>query len=214
MAQGAEGVGGPCGANPNPQPHRPHIGNLQAGPPLVRGLRVRIPKPWVAKSASSARCEPTRDPKWRPTRAPNRSSSVWWGVALLMPGLQLDQVLLAVGHSARDTFAIACTARVWPRSQAFSDRAAETSIPNAMVDQARRGPFAGHPRLAAAEYSLSITAHGRHRTTASACAAGGPWWWPRLRSRSQCGDQRHLSQHFTRMSAMAQQRHRCGTGAQ
>jgi uncharacterized FAD-dependent dehydrogenase len=67
--------------------------------------------------------------------------------------VRVDTAVLAVGHSARDTFAMLHDAGVPMEAKAF---AVGFRIEHAqsMVDRAQYGPFAGHPRLGAAEYKL------------------------------------------------------------
>jgi uncharacterized FAD-dependent dehydrogenase len=67
--------------------------------------------------------------------------------------LRADHVVLALGHSARDTFAMlhsaVCTWRPSPSRWAFA-----SSTRKGVIDRARFGPNAGHPILGAADYKL------------------------------------------------------------
>jgi uncharacterized protein len=76
------------------------------------------------------------------------------GVALA-DGTQLraDHVVLALGHSARDTFAMLHARGVFLEAKPFSI-GFRIEHPQSLVDAARFGPQAGHPLLGAADYKL------------------------------------------------------------
>ena len=67
--------------------------------------------------------------------------------------LHTDHVVLAVGHSARDTFAMLHGRGVAMQAKPFSV-GFRIEHPQGMVDRARFGPNAGHPLLGAADYKL------------------------------------------------------------
>ncbi len=67
--------------------------------------------------------------------------------------IRSDHVVLAIGHSARDTFALLAERGVRLEAKAFSI-GLRIEHPQAMIDQARFGPSAGHPLLGAADYRL------------------------------------------------------------
>ena len=67
--------------------------------------------------------------------------------------LRTDHVVLAVGHSARDTFAMLHGRGVAMQAKPFSV-GFRIEHPQGMVDRARFGPSAGHPLLGAADYKL------------------------------------------------------------
>ncbi len=62
-------------------------------------------------------------------------------------------VVLAIGHSARDTFEMLHAAGVFMEAKAFSI-GVRIEHPQRLIDRARYGAFAGHPRLGAADYKL------------------------------------------------------------
>ncbi|WP_135466184.1 NAD(P)/FAD-dependent oxidoreductase [Crenalkalicoccus roseus] len=64
-----------------------------------------------------------------------------------------DRVILAVGHSARDTFAMLRDRGVFLEPKPFSI-GVRIEHPQGMIDRARFGPNAGHPLLGAADYKL------------------------------------------------------------
>jgi uncharacterized FAD-dependent dehydrogenase len=65
-----------------------------------------------------------------------------------------DHVVLAVGHSARDTFQMLYDRGVHIEAKPFSI-GFRVEHPQSLIDRARFGPCAGHPDLGAAEYSLA-----------------------------------------------------------
>jgi len=64
-----------------------------------------------------------------------------------------DHVVLALGHSARDTFAMLHERGVHMEAKPFSV-GFRIEHPQSIVDRARFGPNAGHPLLGAADYKL------------------------------------------------------------
>jgi uncharacterized FAD-dependent dehydrogenase len=68
--------------------------------------------------------------------------------------LEADHVVLALGHSARDTFAMLHERGVHIEAKPFSI-GVRIEHPQSWVDRARFGPCAGHPDLGAAAYTLS-----------------------------------------------------------
>jgi uncharacterized FAD-dependent dehydrogenase len=85
--------------------------------------------------------------------------------------LAARHVVLAVGHSARDTFAALHGAGVHIEAKPFSI-GFRIEHPQSWIDRARYGPSAGHPDLGAAAYSL--THHGANgRSVYSFCMCPG-----------------------------------------
>jgi uncharacterized FAD-dependent dehydrogenase len=80
-------------------------------------------------------------------------------------------VVMAVGHSARDTFAMLHDRGVQLEAKPFSI-GVRIEHPQSWIDQARFGPCAGHPDLGAAAYSLSHHC-GNGRTVYSFCMCPG-----------------------------------------
>ncbi|UAK23970.1 NAD(P)/FAD-dependent oxidoreductase [Sphingomonas nostoxanthinifaciens] len=68
--------------------------------------------------------------------------------------LAADRVVLAIGHSARDTFAMLHARGVHVEAKPFSI-GVRIEHPQSWIDRARFGPCAGHPDLGAAAYTLS-----------------------------------------------------------
>ena len=67
--------------------------------------------------------------------------------------LRADQVVLALGHSARDTFAMLHERGVYMEAKPFSV-GFRVEHPQGVIDRARYGPNAGHPVLGVADYKL------------------------------------------------------------
>ncbi len=67
--------------------------------------------------------------------------------------IEADQVILAVGHSARDTFRMLFDRGVAIEAKPFSI-GFRIEHPQTLIDRCRYGPQAGHPMLGAADYKL------------------------------------------------------------
>ncbi|WBH15894.1 NAD(P)/FAD-dependent oxidoreductase [Sphingomonas radiodurans] len=85
--------------------------------------------------------------------------------------LAADRVVLAVGHSARDTFAMLHAAGVFVEAKPFSV-GVRIEHPQSWIDRARFGDDAGHPILGAAEYHISHHC-SNGRTVYSFCMCPG-----------------------------------------
>ena len=91
----------------------------------------------------------------------------------LAGGAQIDaeQVVLALGHSARDTFTMLHKRGVFMEAKPFSI-GFRIEHPQGVIDRARYGPAAGHPILGAADYKL--VHHARNgRSVYSFCMCPG-----------------------------------------
>jgi uncharacterized protein len=90
--------------------------------------------------------------------------------------LRADHVVLALGHSARDTFAMLHARGVHLEAKPFSI-GFRIEHPQSVIDRARFGPQAGHPLLGAADYKLvhhCRDSHaGRGRSVYSFCMCPG-----------------------------------------
>ncbi|MES2055515.1 MAG: NAD(P)/FAD-dependent oxidoreductase [Pseudomonadota bacterium] len=85
--------------------------------------------------------------------------------------LAAERVVLAIGHSARDTFTMLQAAGVYVEAKPFSI-GVRIEHPQSWIDTARFGADAGHPILGAADYSLSH--HCKNgRTVYSFCMCPG-----------------------------------------
>lgn len=74
--------------------------------------------------------------------------------------LPCTSAVLAIGHSARDTFAM-LQRRGQPMEQKPFAIGVRIEHPRTQIDKARYGRFAGHPRLGAADYKLSCRPAGQ-----------------------------------------------------
>lgn len=85
------------------------------------------------------------------------------GISYVHGGRQMDvetdTVVLAVGHSARDTVRMVYSKGVKMMQKPFSV-GARIEHPRELIDRAQYGPFAGHKALGAADYKLAC--HGEH----------------------------------------------------
>jgi uncharacterized FAD-dependent dehydrogenase len=82
-----------------------------------------------------------------------------------------DHVVLALGHSARDTFKVLHDAGVYMEAKPFSV-GFRIEHPQSMIDRARLGPHAGHELIGAADYKLVHHA-SNGRTVYSFCMCPG-----------------------------------------
>ena len=73
--------------------------------------------------------------------------------------MPFENIVLAVGHSARDTFESLYASGIPMRSKPFSI-GARIEHPQRMVDRSQYGAAAGHPALGAADYKLSTRLPG------------------------------------------------------
>ena len=180
-----------CGANAEIlHRHRPHIGTFKLAT-VVRGLRAKIAalggeirfqarvvgietaplEPADAHPGSSPSASGPAEPSTLEPGSGKRRQRV---VAVhLADGTRLaaEQVVLAVGHSARDSFAMLEESGVAIEAKPFSI-GLRIEHPQPLIDRARWGSFAGHPQLGAAEYKL--VHHCRNgRTVYSFCMCPG-----------------------------------------
>ena len=135
-----------AGANPEILvKHHPHIGTFKLAT-VVRGLRRKITELGGEirfESRVSQLC-------FEAVEGGRRLCGVE-----LADGQRIaaQQVVLAVGHSARDTFTMLHEQGVTLERKAFSV-GFRIEHPQPLIDAARWGECAGHPRLGAAEYKL------------------------------------------------------------
>ncbi len=86
--------------------------------------------------------------------------------------LRADHVVLALGHSARDTFGMLYRRGVWMEAKPFSV-GFRIEHPQGLIDRARWGRHAGHPLLGAADYKLvHHAANGRAVYSFCMCPGG------------------------------------------
>lgn len=86
--------------------------------------------------------------------------------------LETDSVILAIGHSARDTVEMLYNMGCEIIQKPFSV-GARIEHPQKLIDKAQYGRFAGHPKLGAADYKLSChKLHERGAYTFCMCPGG------------------------------------------
>lgn len=68
--------------------------------------------------------------------------------------IKCDSVILAIGHSARDTFEMLCSENIGMEPKPFAV-GVRIEHPQSLIDRAQYGDFAGHPALPAADYRLA-----------------------------------------------------------
>jgi uncharacterized FAD-dependent dehydrogenase len=86
--------------------------------------------------------------------------------------IAVEQAILAIGHSARDTFSELYERGVRMTAKPFAV-GVRVEHPQTVINQAQYKEFAGHPRLGAAEYRLTYKAsNGRGVYTFCMCPGG------------------------------------------
>ncbi len=133
-----------CGANPEILTrHHPHIGTFKLAT-VVRGLRAQIERLGGEIRFRSRVDGLELEPCSRQLRA-----------VILADGsrLEAERLVLAIGHSARDSFAMLQRLGVAMEAKPFAV-GVRIEHPQSLIDRARWGEAAGHPRLGAAEYKL------------------------------------------------------------
>ena len=86
--------------------------------------------------------------------------------------IEADTVILAIGHSARDTVEMLYNLGVNIEQKAFSV-GARIEHPQKLINKAQYGPFANHPKLGPADYKLSChSLHERGAYTFCMCPGG------------------------------------------
>jgi uncharacterized FAD-dependent dehydrogenase len=121
---------------------KPHIGTFRLVT-VVEGIRAKI-EALGGEYRFSARVDDIRLDANRHVRG-----------LTLATGEEIDAsaVILAIGHSARDTFAMLHRHGVAIQAKPFSI-GARIEHPQSLIDRARFGAFAGHPALGPADYKL------------------------------------------------------------
>jgi uncharacterized FAD-dependent dehydrogenase len=121
---------------------KPHIGTFRLVT-VVEGIRAKI-EALGGEYRFGARVDDLALDEQRRVRG-----------VVLADGSQIDAsaVVLAIGHSARDTFAMLHRRGVGIEAKPFSI-GVRIEHPQALIDRARFGGFAGHPLLGPADYKL------------------------------------------------------------
>ena len=140
--------------------HKPHVGTdkLRA---MVQGLAAEI-----EHCGGEIRCE-TRVTDF--LIKGNRLTGL-----LLNDGtvLATETVILACGHSARDTYQMSVSKGIGMEAKAFAI-GVRVEHPQVLIDKAQYGDFAGHPRLGVADYALIYHTEDKKRVAYSFCMCPG-----------------------------------------
>lgn len=83
-----------------------------------------------------------------------------------------EVLILAIGHSSRDTYEMLYKEGVFLEEKAFAI-GLRIEHPQELIDKAQYGSFAGHPRLRAADYRLTYTSPTFNRGVYSFCMCPG-----------------------------------------
>jgi uncharacterized FAD-dependent dehydrogenase len=145
--------------------HRPHIGTFKLAT-VVRGLRQRI-EDLGGTVRFASRVE-------RLLRETDPDGNGQLRGLVLADGevIAAEHVVLAIGHSARDTFAMLKELGVALEPKPFAV-GLRIEHPQALIDRGRWGTAAGHPRLGPAEYKLvHHGANGRDVYSFCMCPGG------------------------------------------
>lgn len=86
--------------------------------------------------------------------------------------LKTHLVVLAIGHSARDTYAMLAQKSLRLEPKAFSV-GVRVEHPQALIDESQYGSFAGHPALGAADYQLVYKNEELDRAAYTFCMCPG-----------------------------------------
>jgi uncharacterized protein len=138
--------------------HRPHLGSNRL-PLVVRTLRRKI-EAAGGEVRFSCRVEDL-----------DIAGGRLRGLATSSGSIAAQVVILATGHSARDTYGMLLRRGVPIEAKAFQF-GVRIEQPQSAIDQARYGAWAGHPVLGAAEYQASVRARGHDLFTFCMCAGG------------------------------------------
>ena len=139
--------------------HRPHVGTDQLRL-VVKNLRHRI----IRLGGSVLFNHKVTDILVKEGRVA--------GVTVNQERLDCRALVLAPGHSARDTFAMLLDRGIQITPKAFSV-GVRIEHPQALIDQVQYKQFAGHPRLGPADYKLAYHASsGRSAYTFCMCPGG------------------------------------------
>jgi len=142
-----------------------HLAKPHVGTDVIRRCAVLIRKSAQARGAQyrfHARLEDVRfDPKGRVM------------AAVLASGEEIpcEALVLAPGHSARDTFEMLHRRGVAMRQKPFA-MGVRVEHPQDLIDRSQYGPSAGHPSLPAADYKL-VCNFGLNRAAYSFCMCPG-----------------------------------------
>jgi uncharacterized FAD-dependent dehydrogenase len=138
--------------------HRPHLGSNRL-PLVVRTLRRKV-EDLGGEIRFSCRLEDL-----------DLADGVLRGLETSSGRIEADTAILAIGHSARDTYTMLLRRGIPLEAKPFQ-LGVRIEQPQEQVNVARYGPYADHPSLGAADYNLIAHAGGRDLFTFCMCAGG------------------------------------------
>jgi uncharacterized FAD-dependent dehydrogenase len=138
--------------------HRPHLGSNRL-PLVVRTLRRKLEE-LGGEVRFSCLVEDL-----------DLDSGRLRGLSTTSGYIAADLAILAIGHSARDTYSMLLRRSVPMAAKPFQ-LGVRIEQPQAGIDRARYGHHAGHPVLGAADYSASVRTGRRDLFTFCMCAGG------------------------------------------
>lgn len=95
-------------------------------------------------------------------------------VSIVVNGVEIpcEALVLAIGHSSRDTYEMLYKEGVFMQPKAFAV-GVRIEHPQEMIDYSQYGKYAGHPRLKAADYRLAYQSESQGRGIYSFCMCPG-----------------------------------------
>jgi uncharacterized FAD-dependent dehydrogenase len=138
--------------------HRPHLGSNRL-PLVVRTLRRKIEE-LGGEIRFSCRVEDF-----------DVAGGQLRGLATSSGCIKAETAILAIGHSARDTYGVILRRGIPLVAKPFQ-LGVRIEQPQEQINEARYGVFAGHESLGAADYNLAIRAGDRDLFTFCMCAGG------------------------------------------
>ena len=94
------------------------------------------------------------------------------GIVINGEEIPCETLILAIGHSSRDTYEMLLHREVSMESKPFAI-GVRIEHPQALIDESQYGNFAGHKRLKAADYKLAYTSEKLNRSIYSFCMCPG-----------------------------------------
>ena len=133
---------------------------------------ARTACPWSsAPSGASSKSSAARSASPAGSRTSTSPTAGSAGLLTSSGYVAADVAVLAIGHSARDTYAMLLRRGVPLEAKPFQ-LGVRIEQPQEQVNVARYGRFADHPALGAADYNLVARAGGRDLFTFCMCAGG------------------------------------------
>jgi uncharacterized FAD-dependent dehydrogenase len=94
------------------------------------------------------------------------------GIVVNGEEIPCESLILAIGHSSRDTYEMLLNREVSMEAKPFAI-GVRIEHPQELIDESQYGSFAGHPRLRAADYKLTYNSEKLNRSVYSFCMCPG-----------------------------------------